>query len=89
MAKEMPCNTFIRRRAENSFKKEYPTTVSAECIEWLAWIETSTGISIQHAKNGQEYQAGKKRRAVDGYCRLVYAAVYAIFTVYCFNKTYK
>ena len=68
MAEEMPCGMFIRRRAENTFKKEYPTPVSAECIQWLAWLEASQDITIQHAKNGLEFQAGKKKRAVDGYC---------------------
>ena len=68
MAEEMPCGMFIRRRAEEGFRKEYPTPVSAECIEWLSWLEASQDIKIQHAKNGLEFQAGIKRRAVDGYC---------------------
>ena len=45
--------------------------MSGECIEWLSWLESVENIDIQHAKNGPEYQAGKKKRAVDGYCKLV------------------
>ena len=69
MSENMPCGMYVRRRSEEGFKKEYPTPLSNECIQWLTYIEETEKIDIQHAKNGGEFRAGKMRRYVDGFCQ--------------------
>lgn len=71
MAKPAPCGMFIRRRAENGFCKEYPTQHSYVSTQWLAFLESSQKIAIQHARNGSEFKVGEKNIPVDGYCRSV------------------
>ena len=66
---EMPCGLFIRRRDENGFRKEYPQPLSAEASYWLAYLEHSQQLEIQHNRNGVEHQSGPKKIPVDGYCR--------------------
>ena len=65
----MPTGLYIRRKAEDGFVKQYPTPISRECGEWLAYIEYETNSDIEHARNGPEYRAGKRKIAVDGYNR--------------------
>ena len=64
----MPCGMFIRRKADDNFKKVYPVPMSFVSTEWLAHIESTQGLSIQHARNNTEYRVGAKKLAVDGYC---------------------
>lgn len=68
-SQEMPCGMFIRRRSEENFKKEYPLPHSAVSTEWLAHVENTQNVEIQHARNLGEYRVGTKRIPVDGYCR--------------------
>lgn len=68
----MPTGLYIRRKREENFVKEYPTPISSKATEWLANIEHTEDIHIQHARNGAEYQVGIKKIPVDGYCELVY-----------------
>ena len=69
LAQNMPTGIYIRRRDEESFKKEYPLPLSAVSTEWLAYIEQEDNINIQHARNGGEHKIGPKRVPVDGYCK--------------------
>ncbi|NRB81933.1 MAG: hypothetical protein HRU38_25295 [Saccharospirillaceae bacterium] len=48
--------------------KEYPTPISSISTEWLANVEHTQNINIQHARNGGEFRVGKKQIPVDGYC---------------------
>ena len=65
----MPCGMFIRRRAEENFTREYPTPNSAAATEWLANLEHSLDIEIQHARNFGEHKIGPKQIPVDGFCQ--------------------
>lgn len=67
----MATGMYIRRRAEESFKKEYPSPISCAATEWLADVEHRENVQIEHARNVGEYKVGPRRRAVDGFCRLV------------------
>ena len=67
----MATGMYIRRRADENFKKEYPSPISFAATEWLADIEHRENIQIEHARNVGEYKVGPRRRAVDGFCRLV------------------
>ena len=64
----MPCGLFIRRRCEENFTREYPVPTSAVATEWLANLEHTLDISIQHARNVGEYRVGTKSIPVDGFC---------------------
>ena len=66
----MATGMYIRRRADENFKKEYPSPISFAATEWLADIEHRENIHIEHARNVGEYKVGPRRRAVDGFCRL-------------------
>ncbi|KAL5265864.1 hypothetical protein ACHWQZ_G002033 [Mnemiopsis leidyi] len=68
-AQDMATGLYIRRRAENSFCKEYPFPLSSVATEWLADIEYNEQISIQHARNRGEFRVGTRRIPVDGFCR--------------------
>ena len=70
-AQDMATGMYIRRRADENFKKEYPSPISFAATEWLADIEHRENIHIEHARNVGEYKVGPRRRAVDGFCRLV------------------
>jgi len=70
-AQDMATGLYIRRRAENSFCKEYPFPLSSVATEWLADIEYNEQISIQHARNRGEFRVGTRRIPVDGFCRFV------------------
>ena len=63
----MPCAMYIRRRSENLFKKEYPFPLSCAATDWLAYIESSEGLTIQHLRNGSEFKIDNKI-FVDGFC---------------------
>lgn len=65
----MPCGLYVRRRREDGFVKTYPTPISHAATEWLANVESTHNIHIQHARNGSEYRVGEKRIPVDGYDR--------------------
>ena len=65
----MPTGMYIRRKAEHNFVKQYPTPLSASATEWLANLEHTLGLEIQHARNGPEYRVGARKIAVDGYCQ--------------------
>ena len=65
----MPCGIFIRRRSEDNFTREYPLPQSAVSTEWLANLEHTQNIEIEHARNMGEYRVGSRRIPVDGYCR--------------------
>ena len=67
----MPTGMFIRRRAENFFRKEYPHPVFKKCADWLSHLESTQGIEIQHARNDREYevQLPSKKVKVDGFCK--------------------
>ena len=77
MSEDMPCGMFIRRRASKTidgvlrsdlpFIREYPGVFSKAATDWLAWVETTEGVSIKHARNGGEYRVTTKI-FVDGYC---------------------
>ena len=77
ISEDMPCGMFIRRRASKmidgvlrsnlSFIREYPGVFSKAATDWLAWVETTEGGSIKHARNGGEYRVTTKI-FVDGYC---------------------
>ena len=47
----MPCGLYIRRRRENSFMREYPAELSKIATDWLAYVEVTEGITIQHNRN--------------------------------------
>ena len=64
----MPTGMYIRRKADQNFIKEYPTPLSAAATDWLANLEHSLGIDIQHARNGPEFKVGEKKIPVDGFC---------------------
>ena len=64
----MPCGMFVRRRAEYNFIREYPGPMSAAATEWLANLEHSLSIKIQHGRNFGEYKLGPKQIPVDGFC---------------------
>lgn len=67
----MPTGVAIRRRLETNFTKQYDYPLSSACSKWLAYIETSQEITIQHARNNSEYKANigrSKLIPVDGYC---------------------
>lgn len=68
-SQEMPCGMFIRRKSEENFTREYPLPYSAASTEWLANIEYTQHIQIDHARNVGEYRIGPKRMPVDGFCR--------------------
>ena len=63
----MPCGMYIRRRESTNFYKEYPTAISKASTDWLAYVEESEGISIQHNRNDVEYRVGLRKIPVDGY----------------------
>lgn len=65
----MPTGMYIRRRHDNSFKREYPLPISGVCIEWLAHVASTANIDIQHARNKGEFRVGPRRIPVDGFCR--------------------
>ena len=60
-SQEMPCGMFIRRRGEENFTKEYPLPQSAVSTEWLAHLEYTLNIEIEHARNVGESRIGTKR----------------------------
>ena len=64
----MPTGMYIRRKCEHNFVKEYPGPLSSVATEWLADLEYTMGVDIQHARNGPEFRVGSKNIAVDGYC---------------------
>ncbi|XP_063687079.1 uncharacterized protein LOC134820563 [Bolinopsis microptera] len=68
-AQEMASGLYIRRRAADNFRKEYPSPISMVATEWLADVEHRENISIQHVRNTGEYRIGARRLAVDGYHR--------------------
>ncbi|KAL5262624.1 hypothetical protein ACHWQZ_G008128 [Mnemiopsis leidyi] len=68
-AQDMATGIYIRRRADDNFKKEYPSPISFAATEWLADVEHRENIRIDHARNVGEYRVGPRRRAVDGFCR--------------------
>ena len=68
-SQNMPTGVFIRRRAEKNFTREYPTPTSAVATEWLANLEHTAGLVIQHNRNNSEYRVGVKNVPVDGFCR--------------------
>lgn len=65
----MPTGIYIRRKKEENFIKEYPSPMSYIATEWLANIECTENINIQHARNGKEFRVGTKKIPVDGYCQ--------------------
>lgn len=46
-----------------------PVNYSKASLQWLRYIEFSSGQYIQHAENGGEYQIPGTRLRVDGYCK--------------------
>lgn len=66
---------YLRRRREMLFTKEYPTPISQEANEWLAYVEESQNIDLIFSRNSTEYRVGNKQRAVDGFCRLIFIIV--------------
>ena len=64
----MPCGMFIRRKAEDNFTRQYPHPLSQVSTEWLATVEHTEDIVIQHARNKGEFRVGAKQIPVDGYC---------------------
>ena len=67
----MPTGMYIRRRRGENFVKAYPTPISFAATEYLANIEYTENIHIEHARNGPEFRVGKKKIPVDGYCRFI------------------
>ena len=68
-AQEMATGMYVRRQAEDNFRKQYPGPLSFVATEWLANVENDENIVIQHARNKGEYRVGVRRIPVDGYCR--------------------
>ena len=77
----MGTGLYIRRRAENSFVKEYPSPVSFAATEWLANTENDGNISIEHARNKGEHKVGVRRIPVDGYCRCAFSLACCVTTI--------
>ena len=75
----MATGMYIRRRADENFKKEYPSPISFAATEWLADIEHRENIQIEHARNVGEYKVGPRRRAVDGFCRYAWVLKFKIW----------
>lgn len=46
-----------------------PVNYSKASLQWLQYIEFSSGQYIQHAENGGEYQIPGTRLKLDGYCK--------------------
>ena len=69
MGQQMPCGMFLRRRADNRFIREYPSQISFAALQWLAHLEETKGITIQHARRGGEKRIGDKNIPVDGFCK--------------------
>lgn len=69
MGESMPCGMFLRRSAENRFIRDYPNQISFIALQWLAHLEDTKGITIQHARVGGEKRLGDKNIPVDGFCK--------------------
>ena len=52
-SQDMPCGMFVRRKSEDNFTREYPLPYSAVSTEWLANLEHTLGIEIEHARNAE------------------------------------
>ena len=65
----MATGMYVRRQAEDNFRRQYPGPLSFVATEWLANVENDENIVIQHARNKGEYRVGVRRIPVDGYCR--------------------
>ena len=70
-AQDMATGLYVRRQAEDNFRKQYPGPLSFVASEWLANEEHVKGIVIEHARNKGEYRIGARRIPVDGFCRCV------------------
>ena len=75
LAEYMPTGLYLRRKLEDGYIKKYPTSSSFKATEWLANIEHTQKINIQHARNGAEHRVGTRNIPVDGYCMLVFFAI--------------
>ncbi len=58
---------YIRRKAEDNFVKVYPTPLSRVSISWLAHVEATEDVALEHARNGPEFRVGSRKIPVDGY----------------------
>ncbi|XP_066285616.1 uncharacterized protein [Branchiostoma lanceolatum] len=64
----MPTGCYIRRRAEEDFKREYSQRVGRMATQWLEWVGYQHGNVIRHKFNNTEKRIGPRQLPVDGFC---------------------
>ncbi|XP_066278985.1 uncharacterized protein [Branchiostoma lanceolatum] len=68
LMQDMPTGCYIRRRAEEGFKREYSQRVGRMATQWLEWVGYQQGKVIRHKFNNTEKRIGPRQLPVDGFC---------------------